>query len=184
MACWPGRPPAPPTGPLSSTCGAARPAGEPRRAVIIACDRLEPYLSYIRQRRPDLFGRARRAVPGDLTDAEVAAAPELALGELAALHGDAGVLCIDTRGSLAYRVGHVPGSVNIRDDYLEDMLRHGNPFPGSRKIVLVCPVGEYSRRLAAFLAQAGHDAVSLAGGVWPGGTRGCRWNPGSPPARS
>jgi hypothetical protein len=25
-------------------------------------------------------------------------------------------------------------------------------------VVFVCPVGEYSRRLAAFLRQAGHDA--------------------------
>jgi cysteine synthase B len=54
--------------------------------------------------------------------------------------------------------------VNIPDDHLEDMLRHGNPFPGSRTIVFVCPVGEYSRRLAAFFRLAGHDAASLAGG--------------------
>ena len=141
------------------------PGFSPRRAVLIACDRLEPYLSYIRTRRPDLFGKARRAAPGDLPDDVVAAAPELAAGELAPMLADPGVLCVDTRGSLAYRVGHLPGSVNIPDDYLEDLLRHGNPFSGSRTIVLVCPVGEYSRRLAAFLRQAGQDAVSLAGGV-------------------
>ena len=141
------------------------PPGPPRRAVIIVCDRLEPYLSYIRQRRPDLFGQARRAMPGDLADDVVAAAPEVPVSELAALSADPSVLCIDTRGSMAYRIGHVPGSVNIRDDYLEDMLRHGIPFPPSRKIVLICPAGEYSRRLAAFLTQAGHDAASLAGGV-------------------
>jgi len=141
------------------------PERPPRHAVIIACDRLEPYLSYIRQRRPDLFGRPRRAVPADLTDAEVAAGPEMAPGELAALNGAAALLCIDTRGSMAYRIGHVPRSVNIRDDYLEDMLRHGNPFPATQKIVLICPAGDYSRRLAAFLAQAGHDAASLAGGI-------------------
>jgi cysteine synthase B len=45
---------------------------------------------------------------------------------------------------MAYRIGHVPGSVNIRDDYLEDMLRHGIPFPPSRKIVFICPAGEYA----------------------------------------
>jgi rhodanese-related sulfurtransferase len=55
--------------------------------------------------------------------------------------------------------------VNLPDDHLEDLLRYGNPFPRSRTIVLVCPAGEYSRRLAAFLRQAGHDAASLAGGV-------------------
>jgi cysteine synthase/rhodanese-related sulfurtransferase len=140
-------------------------AGPPRRAVIIACDRLEPYLSYVRRRRPELFGQARRAAPGDLPDDVVAAAPELPPGALAGMIGDPAVLCVDTRGSLAYRIGHLPGSVNIPDDHLEDLLRHGNPFPGSRMIVFVCPGGEYSRRLAAFLRQAGHDAASLAGGV-------------------
>lgn len=137
----------------------------PRRAVIIACDRLEPYLSYIRQRRPDLFGQARRATPADLTAADLAGAREMSVSELAAGSGHPAVLCVDTRGSMAYRAGHVPGSVNIRDDYLEDMLRHGSPFPASRKIVLVCPVGEYSRRLVVFLTRAGYDAASLAGGV-------------------
>jgi rhodanese-related sulfurtransferase len=31
--------------------------------------------------------------------------------------------------------------------------------------VFICPAGEYSKRLAAFLTQAGHDAAGLAGGV-------------------
>lgn len=141
------------------------PAGPPRRAVIIACDRLEPYLSYVRKRRPDLFGQARRATPGDVPDDLVAAAPELSVTALAGMIPDPALLCIDTRGSMAYRIGHLPGSVNISDDYLEDMFRHGSPFPGSRTIVFVCAAGEYSRRLAAFLRQAGHDAASLAGGV-------------------
>jgi cysteine synthase B len=141
------------------------PAAPPRRAVFIACDRLEPYLSYIRQRRPDLFGRARHAMPADLTDAEVAAGAEISPGELAERHGQAGVLCVDTRGSLAYRIGHVPGSVNIPDDCLEEMLRLGTPFPAGRTIVLICPAGDYSQRLAAFLTRAGHDAASLAGGI-------------------
>jgi len=138
--------------------------GGPRRAVIIACDRLEPYLSYIRQRRPELFGQTRGVTPRD-PPARALAAAGISAAELASLGADAPVLCVDTRGSMAYRIGHVPGSVNIRDDHLEDMLRQGFPFPSSRKIVLICPIGEYSKRLAASLTQAGHDAASLAGGI-------------------
>ena len=138
--------------------------GAPRRAVIIACDRLEPYLSYIRQRRPELFGQTRGVTPRD-PPARALAAAGISAAELASLGADAPVLCVDTRGSMAYRIGHVPGSVNIRDDHLEDMLRQGFPFPSSRKIVLICPIGEYSTRLAASLTQAGHDAASLAGGI-------------------
>jgi len=141
------------------------PPGPPRRAVIIACDRLEPYLAYIRQRRPDLYGRARHAMPADLTDDQVATGPEISPCDLAARLDEQGLVSVDTRGSMAYRAGHVPGSLNIRDDYLEDMLRHGIPFPADRMIVLICPAGEYSRRLAAFLTQAGRDAASLAGGI-------------------
>ena len=138
--------------------------GAPRRAVIIACDRLEPYLSYIRQRRPELFGQTPGVTPPD-PPAQALAAAEISVAELASLGADAPVLCVDTRGSMAYRIGHVPGSVNIRDDHLEDILRQGFPFPSSRKIVLICPIGEYSTRLAASLTQAGHDAASLAGGI-------------------
>ena len=138
--------------------------GPPRRAVIIACDRLEPYLSYIRQRRPELFGQTRGVTPRD-PPAQALAAAGISVAELASLGADAPVLCVDTRGSMAYRIGHVPGSVNIRDDHLEDMLRQGFPFPSSRKIVLICPIGEYSTRLAASLTQAGHDAASLTGGI-------------------
>ena len=138
--------------------------GAPRRAVIIACDRLEPYLSYIRQRRPELFGQTRGVTPRD-PPAQALAAAEISAAELASLGADAPVLCVDSRGSMAYRIGHVPGSLNIRDDHLEDILRQGFPFPSSRKIVLVCPIGEYSKRLAASLTQAGHDAASLAGGI-------------------
>lgn len=138
--------------------------GAPRRAVIIACDRLEPYLSYIRHRRPELFGQVRDVTHQDPA-AQAVAAAEISAAELASLGADAPVLYVDTRGSMAYRAGHVPGSVNIRDDHLEDMLRQGSPFPSSRRIVLICPVGEYSKRLAAAATQAGHDTASLAGGI-------------------
>ena len=131
---------------------------------VIACDRLEPYLSYIRQRRPELFGQTRGVTPRD-PPARALAAAEISVAELASLGADAPVLCVDTRGSMAYRIGHVPGSVKIRDDHLENMLRQGFPFPSSRKIVLICPIGEYSTRLAASLTQVGHDAASLAGGI-------------------
>ena len=87
-----------------------------------------PVSGWTAARRPELFGQPRHATPGDLTADAVAAAPEMSLRELAALNAGPAVLCIDARGSMAYRIGHVPGSVNIRDDYLEYMLRHGIPF--------------------------------------------------------
>ncbi|MFI9402850.1 pyridoxal-phosphate dependent enzyme [Nocardia sp. NPDC052316] len=139
-----------------------RPDG-PIVAVFIVCDRLEPYLSYIKKRRPELFDRAeRRPSP---SAAEQAATPTLTPHELAELERTGKPTIVDTRGAMAYRIGHVPGALNIRDDQLDEMFAHGVPFPRSRPVVFVCPVGELSLRFATRAAKAGYDASSLAGGI-------------------
>ncbi|WP_433192388.1 pyridoxal-phosphate dependent enzyme [Nocardia sp. CA-107356] len=138
-------------------------AREPVVAVFIVCDRLEPYLSYVKKRRPELFDRAdRRRAP---TTAELAATPILTPHELAELDRTARPTIVDTRGAMAYRIGHVPGAINIRDDQLDDMFAHGVPFPRSRPLVFVCPVGELSLRFAAIARHDGFDATSLGGGI-------------------
>lgn len=147
---------------------ARRPPGQDRvAAVLIVCDRLEPYLSYIRARRPELFGRAKRNVVATVTDAELTATPEVTGAQLAESghHAAGDPVVVDTRSNMAYRVGHVPRSLNIRDDLLEEMLAHGSPFPPQSRVVFVCPVGERSRRLAAVTRRLGIDARSLAGGI-------------------
>ncbi|MFI6865866.1 pyridoxal-phosphate dependent enzyme [Nocardia sp. NPDC050406] len=137
--------------------------GRPLVAVFIVCDRLEPYLSYIRKRRPDLFGVTdRRRQP---TAAELAAAPRLSPDELADLDRTARPTIVDTRGAMAYRIAHVPGAINIRDDQLDDMFTQGIPFSRAHPLVFVCPVGELSLRFAALARRAGYDAASLAGGI-------------------
>ncbi|MGW5316079.1 pyridoxal-phosphate dependent enzyme [Nocardia thailandica] len=141
--------------------GKAEPVpGRPLVAVLVVCDRLEPYLSYLRQRRPDLFGRAAAVAPETAP-----AAPELEPAHLAELDRAGRPVVVDTRGAMAYRIGHVPGALNLRDDQLDDLLAEGMPFPRSRPVVFVCPVGEVSRRFAARARAAGYDAYSLAGGI-------------------
>ncbi|MFD0000469.1 pyridoxal-phosphate dependent enzyme [Nocardia sp. NPDC127526] len=139
------------------------PTDRPLIAVFIVCDRLEPYLSYIRKRRPELFGRPGRETGP--TPAELAATPTLSPDALETLDRQARPTIVDTRGAMAYRIGHVPGALNIRDDQLDDMFTHGIPFSRSRPLVFVCPVGELSLRYAALARRAGFDATSLAGGI-------------------
>lgn len=130
----------------------------PRTAVIMICDRLEWYLSYLRVRRPEIFGGVQAPVqdrPG----------PMIAPAELSGRLGEVNVLVVDTRGALAYRIGHLPGAVNLRDDLLDEMLAQGNPFPTGKTVVLACPVGEYARRAAGVLTRSGVDALALEGGV-------------------
>ena len=52
------------------------------------------------------------------------------------------------------------------------MLQQGFPFRSSRQIPLVCPVGEYSRWLAASLTWAGRDGAGLPGGIVAGRAAG------------
>ncbi|MVU78520.1 pyridoxal-phosphate dependent enzyme [Nocardia sp. ET3-3] len=139
------------------------PQPDPLVAVFIVCDRLEPYLSYIRKRRPELFGKPGRA-PAP-TPAELSATPALSPDALESLDRTARPTIVDTRGAMAYRIAHVPGALNIRDDQLDDMLTQGVPFSRSRPVVFVCPVGEVSLRFAALARRAGYDAFSLAGGI-------------------
>ncbi|MFC6010545.1 pyridoxal-phosphate dependent enzyme [Nocardia lasii] len=146
---------------LRTLAAAPRPENRPLVAVLIVCDRLEPYLSYVAQRRPDLVG----APPGPPPPGPDDAAPTLTPDALAELDRTARPTIVDTRGAMAYRVGHVPGALNIRDDHLDDMLTQGMPFPKSRPVVFVCPVGEASLRFAALAHRAGYDAFSLAGGI-------------------
>ncbi|GLW34600.1 pyridoxal-phosphate dependent enzyme [Actinoplanes regularis] len=140
---------------------------ERKTAVFIVCDRVESYLSYVRDRRPEVFGRPpRRNSIRTLTDAEVAAAPALppAAAQRWALEVDP--LVVDLRSPHAYQALHLAGSVNLVDEVLAGLLHAGLPFDRRRPVLLVCPVGEKSARYAALLTRMGHpDARSLDGGI-------------------
>jgi cysteine synthase/rhodanese-related sulfurtransferase len=140
---------------------------ERRSAVFIVCDRIESYLSYVRQRRPDLFGRPRRTnSPSDLTDAEIRTAPSIGVADAQAWISTGRPLVVDLRSPFAYAALHIDGSVNIVDEVFEELLRGGLPFSRSRPVLLACPVGEKSARYAALLTRMGHpDIRSLAGGI-------------------
>lgn len=136
---------------------------EPVVAVVIVCDRLEPYLSYIRQRRPEWFGRdTGRPSAGP---AEFAAAAVLDPAGLAAMLRTQHTVVVDTRGAMAYRIAHIPGAINIPDDRLTELFTHGTPFSRTYPVVFTCPTGDISRQFAATAQQTGHRAYSLDGGI-------------------
>ncbi|MBM2617063.1 pyridoxal-phosphate dependent enzyme [Actinoplanes sp. LDG1-06] len=134
-----------------------------KTAVFIVCDRVESYLSYLRERRPALFGRPpRRNDTRDLAADEIAAAPTVDVEEAARWPG----LIVDLRNPHAYQALHIDGSINIVDELFAEMLHGGLPFGRRQPVLLVCPVGEKSARYAALLTRMGHPAVrSLAGGI-------------------
>lgn len=148
---------------LGPAAAALGPDDPPLVAVIIVCDRLEPYLSYMRSRRPELFDDERRPAPPHRR--ELAAVPRLTPEALDQADRAGRITIVDTRGAMAYRVAHIPGAVNIRDDVLAEAAERGFPFCRSRPLVFVCPVGRVSQHFAALARRAGYDACSLAGGI-------------------
>ncbi|MER5513706.1 pyridoxal-phosphate dependent enzyme [Streptomyces sp. NPDC002763] len=139
-------------------------------AVFIVCDRAESYLSYVRQRRPELLGGPRRGHSVTaLTDAEVRAGARTVDTEGARrwiTAGEPRPLVVDLRGPHAYAALHIEGSVNIVDELFDELVRAGLPFSKAQPVLLACPVGEKSARYAALLTRLGHpDVRSLAGGI-------------------
>ncbi|HWS36925.1 MAG TPA: pyridoxal-phosphate dependent enzyme [Actinoplanes sp.] len=134
-------------------------------AVFIVCDRVESYLSYLRDRRPSLFGRPPRAnAVGSLSESDIMETSVVSVADAPSFA--AGALVIDIRNPYAYQALHIDGSINIADEVFEDMLQAGLPFSRRRPILLVCPVGERSAAYAALLTRMGHpDARSLDGGI-------------------
>ncbi|BCL32389.1 pyridoxal-phosphate dependent enzyme [Streptomyces aurantiacus] len=144
--------------------------GRRQTAVFIVCDRAESYLSYVRQRRPELLGRPRRGhSPSSLSGDEIRAegrAVDIDGARRWIAEGEPRPLVVDLRGPHAYAALHIEGSVNIVDELFEELVRPGLPFSKRTPVLLACPVGEKSLRYAALLSRMGHpDVRSLAGGI-------------------
>jgi cysteine synthase/rhodanese-related sulfurtransferase len=140
---------------------------ERRTAVFIVCDRVESYMSYLRERRPELFGQPpRRDSVRSLTDADLAGAPAVGVAEAQRWIAERRGLVVDLRSPFAYQALHIDGSINIVDELFAELLHGGLPFGRRQQVLLVCPVGEKSARYAVLLSRMGHpDVHSLDGGI-------------------
>ncbi len=139
---------------------------ERKKAVFIVCDRMEWYLSYIRERMPELFGEVSK--PGSLFHFDEEAdqpATSLKAHELEAWMTERQPLIIDTRAPVAYELGHVDGAINIPITPFEKLIDNARPFPPGKPVLLICAVGEKTKRLAAYLQKRGYEAASLEGGM-------------------
>jgi cysteine synthase B len=134
-------------------------------AVFIACDRMEWYVSYIKARRPELFGVKNGQSDEGVSDSELSAVPSLSPEEARIAFREHAV-CIDTRTPLAFQVGHIPGSLNFPEASFAQLVASGHPFAKDQRVIIACPTGEKSRWFAASLKKRGWKNVSsLASGV-------------------
>ena len=136
------------------------------KAVFIVCDRVEWYLTYIRERMPELFGEQHK--PDSLFNFDletVGGAPELPAKNVEEWISSNHPTVIDTRSPLAYKLSHLPGALNIPVEMLGRMIDGADPFPKDRPVLLICAVGEKTRLHAGYLKSRGFDAYSLEGGM-------------------
>ncbi|ABR47826.1 Pyridoxal-5'-phosphate-dependent protein, beta subunit [Alkaliphilus metalliredigens QYMF] len=139
---------------------------EKKKAVFVVCDRVEWYVSYIQKRRPDLFDATiKKETIRNLSQEELSNATTIKIQEALEWVEKNNSLIIDLRGGLAFKTSHIPNSINIVDDYFEALLDSGMPFANNMTVLLVCPVGEKSKKFVALMKKRGFEAYSLEGGM-------------------
>lgn len=135
---------------------------ETKKAVFIACDRMEGYVSYIKERRSDWFNEdVVSSWKDDLSEFN----NDIGIDRAESWIAENLPLIVDIRQPISFKTAHIPNSINIPFDYLSSMLETTNPFCTKQKILLVCPLGEKSALIAAYLKTKSVDAYNLRGGI-------------------
>lgn len=140
---------------------------ERRKAVFIACDRMEWYLSYYQKRKPEMFQlKTNKVSLRTLTEEDLKAIKMIHINNVEDWIQEKKPLIIDLRGSAAFKTRHIANSINIQDAYFEEITAFNIPFSNNQTVLLVCPVGDNSQKFAALLNKMGfEDVYSLEGGI-------------------
>ena len=137
---------------------------ESKTAVFIACDRVEPYISYIKQRMPHIFHKEHKHCILKITHEDQEKHERtLSCKELHKLieQRNSNLLIIDTRHHKSYKVGHISWAINIELDILTQLTDRWNICDKNKIIVLVCSIGKQTKKLCAFLNMSWFDTYSL-----------------------
>ena len=139
---------------------------KPIKVVFVACDRVEPYISYIKKRRPDMFDESAKVDSiRTLNDEDMIYAKTIEVKDVEEFIKKHNPIIIDLRGNLAYKNNHIKNSINITDVFFDDLVSNGLPFCKQNKVLLVCAVGDKSLKYSAYLNKKGLDVYSLTGGI-------------------
>ena len=139
---------------------------EPANAVFIACDRMEWYMSYIKKRRPEIFdSEIKRETIRTLTEEDMKYAKTININNAEEWIEKNNPIIIDLRGNLAYKNGHIANAINITDIFFEDLVDNGTPFSKENTILLVCSIGDKSKKFSSLLNKKGMNVYSLENGM-------------------
>lgn len=141
---------------------------ERHKAVFIVCDRMEWYISYLKERRPEIFSEPEkehslsRFVENPAVTNDIGISPE-DLEKM--LLSDMKPIVIDIRTAQSFQLVCIPGSMSMPLDIFRKWIDGQVPFEENAKIVLVCAVGEQSRYYANYLRSMNAQVYSLSGGI-------------------
>lgn len=139
---------------------------EPANAVFIACDRMEWYMSYIKKRRPEIFdSEIKRETIRTLTEEDIKYAKTIDVNNAEEWIEKNKPIIIDLRGNLAYKNGHIANAINITDIFFEDLVDNGTPFSKENSVLLVCSIGDKSKKFSSLLNKKGMNVYSLENGM-------------------
>ena len=139
---------------------------EPANAVFIACDRMEWYMSYIKKRRPEIFdSEIKRETIRTLTEEDMNYAKTIDVNNAEEWIEKNNPIIIDLRGNLAYKNGHIANAINITDIFFEDLVDNGTPFSKENTVLLVCSIGDKSKKFSSLLNKKGMNVYSLENGM-------------------
>ena len=139
---------------------------EPANAVFIACDRMEWYMSYIKKRRPEIFdSEIKRETIRTLTEEDMKYAKTIDINNAEEWIEKNNPIIIDLRGNLAYKNGHIANAINITDIFFEDLVDNGTPCSKENSVLLVCSIGDKSKKFSSLLNKKGMNVYSLENGM-------------------
>ena len=133
--------------------------------VIVVCDRVEHYMSYIKKRRPELFYEEPKDNIYTLKEEDEKYLKQVKVEEIDNFIKEEKPLIIDLRGNLAYRNSHIKGSMNILESIFLDVVDNAIIFDKDTTVLLICPTGQKSDKFSMFLNKKEMNVYSLEGGM-------------------
>lgn len=140
---------------------------ERKKVVFPACDRVDPYLGYIKQRMPEIYHQHKNnlcILNIDNTTQEQYT-KTISVHDVQTLLAKTWALVIDTRSNKPFILWHIEGSINIPYDILVDLTDKGKIFATTKPIILVCPTWTKTQKLSAYLNLQWYSAYNLEWGL-------------------
>ncbi len=130
-----------------------------KKVVFIACDRVDPYTSYLREKRSELFTKSKeeKSEARKLWERRMISMEMLSIGKY---------LLVDMRSYPSYELEHLSWSISFPFYKLQEYVKDGYlPFPKDLPLVFICPFWEESAIMSQIANWLGYDSFSLEWGL-------------------